>query len=363
MTEYDYSPEAYERYLATQNRIANWVDNTEQHRPQFENALSSVPAGSSSRSAPMPYDAHRPSKHSPAPPSPPHRSQYQHPRQLFIHPPSPVSDSSDGYGHGPGPMPLSSPPPMMMYPPQQPAYLPMGQPMVSPPPMMMHQSYTTAPHYKPSHHRHRSPHSHSRSHSQQTPAYYSMASPPVTSGYQYPYPSMTAGGHPGYFMVQPQPHGPRPMSLMSNLAEPPRSAPPNLSSFPVLPTPAGPPNSDGYFQPHATLGGSNSASAFFASTPHTPPPQGVDAWSYGAASPSHSVVSGSTDTVGVTSSTQRHYFPSIPQYQGIHLAMASPPYLPGPSQSREPLLVPQNLHQRVYDIQSGHKHYFRRSVG
>ncbi|KIK06542.1 hypothetical protein K443DRAFT_129821 [Laccaria amethystina LaAM-08-1] len=28
MTEYDYSPEAYERYLATQNRIARWVDGT-----------------------------------------------------------------------------------------------------------------------------------------------------------------------------------------------------------------------------------------------------------------------------------------------------------------------------------------------
>ncbi|KAF9009416.1 hypothetical protein BDQ17DRAFT_1322987 [Cyathus striatus] len=34
MTEYDYSPEAYERYLATQNRIARWVDNTLQHNPR-----------------------------------------------------------------------------------------------------------------------------------------------------------------------------------------------------------------------------------------------------------------------------------------------------------------------------------------
>ncbi|KAG5642382.1 hypothetical protein DXG03_002940 [Asterophora parasitica] len=35
MTEYDYSPEGYERYMQTQNRIANWVNQTEQHRPEF----------------------------------------------------------------------------------------------------------------------------------------------------------------------------------------------------------------------------------------------------------------------------------------------------------------------------------------
>jgi len=30
MTEYDYSPEAYERYMGTQRRIAHWVDDTHQ---------------------------------------------------------------------------------------------------------------------------------------------------------------------------------------------------------------------------------------------------------------------------------------------------------------------------------------------
>lgn len=30
MTEYDYSPEAYDRYMATQTRISNWVDNVSQ---------------------------------------------------------------------------------------------------------------------------------------------------------------------------------------------------------------------------------------------------------------------------------------------------------------------------------------------
>ncbi|KAG5653394.1 hypothetical protein H0H81_000781 [Sphagnurus paluster] len=35
MTEYDYSPEGYERYLQTQNRIAQWVNQTEEHRREF----------------------------------------------------------------------------------------------------------------------------------------------------------------------------------------------------------------------------------------------------------------------------------------------------------------------------------------
>ncbi|KAJ3977030.1 hypothetical protein EV361DRAFT_146291 [Lentinula raphanica] len=35
MTEYDYSPAAYQRYMDTQNRIARWVDNTEAHHQAF----------------------------------------------------------------------------------------------------------------------------------------------------------------------------------------------------------------------------------------------------------------------------------------------------------------------------------------
>ncbi|KAH9486991.1 hypothetical protein JR316_0001057 [Psilocybe cubensis] len=269
MTEYDYSPEAYERHLATQNRIANWVQHTEQHRPQFENARS---------------------------PSPPQRTRHhQPPRPLYIHPPSPASDSSEGYAHRPGPMPLSSPP-IMMYPP--------------PPPMLIHPSYTAAPHHKPSHHRHRSPHAHSRSHSQQSPPYYS---PPVSPGYQYPYP---AGG---YFVVQ---RAPGPMPVMSNIP-----APPNISSFSSAST--------AYFQPATSAASSHSAAHLYP-----PPLPGPDAWSYGAASPSHSVVSGSVPA---------HYFP---QYQGIHSAMASPAY-------SSPQGLPQ-LHQRVYHLQT---HHYRRSVG
>lgn len=40
MTEYDFSPEAYDRYMHTQQRIASWVDQTEEHRPQFGSATT-----------------------------------------------------------------------------------------------------------------------------------------------------------------------------------------------------------------------------------------------------------------------------------------------------------------------------------
>ncbi|KAE9398923.1 hypothetical protein BT96DRAFT_939848 [Gymnopus androsaceus JB14] len=35
MTEYDYSPAAYQRHIETQNRIAKWVDHTEAHHNVF----------------------------------------------------------------------------------------------------------------------------------------------------------------------------------------------------------------------------------------------------------------------------------------------------------------------------------------
>ena len=43
MTEYDYSPEAYERHMATQNRIARWVDTTQQY-PQQNPFTPATPA-------------------------------------------------------------------------------------------------------------------------------------------------------------------------------------------------------------------------------------------------------------------------------------------------------------------------------
>ncbi|KAG5637605.1 hypothetical protein H0H81_003997 [Sphagnurus paluster] len=81
MTEYDFSPGAYERYLATQRRIANWVDHTEGHRPEFGNAFTVQPAGS-------PYGSHSAPKH----------QQYQQ-QQYYSHPPTqtPASHSQHFY--------------------------------------------------------------------------------------------------------------------------------------------------------------------------------------------------------------------------------------------------------------------------
>jgi hypothetical protein len=46
MTEYDYSPEAYERYVRKQQAIARWVDNTNLHTPA--NPFVPLPDASSS---------------------------------------------------------------------------------------------------------------------------------------------------------------------------------------------------------------------------------------------------------------------------------------------------------------------------
>jgi len=167
----------------------------------------------------------------------------------------------------------------------------------------------------------------------------------------------------------------------SDLPPPPRSAPANVTSF-SLPTSPGVPqlsNSGGggsYFQ--ATVPGQGSQTASFTS----PIPPGVDAWSYGVASPSHSAMSASTETgtfavimttPSPTQQQQTHYFASIPQYQGIHSAMASPPSFGlGPNDSRPSysnnfLYVPPALHENAhaYDFTYGRgkQHYLRRSIG
>lgn len=43
MTEYDYSPEAFERHMQTQARIARWVDDTQSHKEEFRNPFQYVP--------------------------------------------------------------------------------------------------------------------------------------------------------------------------------------------------------------------------------------------------------------------------------------------------------------------------------
>jgi len=64
MTEYDFSPEAYERHLATQARIARWVDDTNSHSP--ENSFSPLPGNYESVvSYPHKYAAFAPHNSSP----------------------------------------------------------------------------------------------------------------------------------------------------------------------------------------------------------------------------------------------------------------------------------------------------------
>jgi hypothetical protein len=195
MTEYDYSPEAYDRYLATQRRIANWVDQTEHHRPQFGPTTQSVADFSNSRT-----------KH--------HRRYYR--------PPPSDSGSDDSYAAGPGypgpmpgPMHMHNPPPPLMYP-QQPIYQPMVPPLISP-------GYTfppTSPHYYPDHHRssrsHRSRHSQSSRHSA-----FHFASPPTSPIYPHGYPPPPMVRYPpqGFVMMPPPPPLPRgrKMSVMVSL--------------------------------------------------------------------------------------------------------------------------------------------------
>ena len=197
MTEYDYSPDALERYLATQTRIARWVDETEQHRPQFQHAV---------------HQHHRE-------PSRRHR-----PSQIYVQPPAPPpteSSSSSSEDNLP-PLPVSAP---AMYPAQPQA----RYSAPPPPPPMMQMVYPTpspqrSPYYAYPAGHHRTP---SRSHtvrsshhtsSHHSPAYYNMApSPQVSPPYSHPQqfiysppPSATQHPHPGYLIAVPQHHHPKP---------------------------------------------------------------------------------------------------------------------------------------------------------
>lgn len=199
MTEYDYSPEAYDRYVATQRRIANWVDQTEHHRPQFGPATQSTADTSNSRT--------------------------RHHRHYYRPPPS-DSGSDDSYADGPGhpgpmpgpmlgPMPLHSPPPYPMYP-QQPIYQPMVPPLLSPgyplPP--------TSPHYYDNHRRSSRSHRRSHSHSPRHHSAFRFTPPPTPPIYSHGYPPPPMVGYPpqGFVMMPPPPlpRG-RKMSVMVSL--------------------------------------------------------------------------------------------------------------------------------------------------
>jgi hypothetical protein len=73
MTEYDYSPEGYERYLSTQNRVSNWVQEQNTRMAKYTNpytrSVSTPPTASVHRSSTRPSDRshHRSSSHSSRP--------------------------------------------------------------------------------------------------------------------------------------------------------------------------------------------------------------------------------------------------------------------------------------------------------
>lgn len=113
MTEYDFSPEAYERYIQTQNRVANWIQHTEEHRQVFEAAAPGapgVPPVPRRQSPPLP-ERYR-SSHRPSP---------VYPKPAIYHRAPPSSSSSeDSYVHvappqirrpRPPPPPIYAPPP------------------------------------------------------------------------------------------------------------------------------------------------------------------------------------------------------------------------------------------------------------
>lgn len=58
MTEYDYSPEAYEKYIANQTRVSNWVTDQSGRFKQYSN-----PFVGRSTSVPHSYSSHHSSRH------------------------------------------------------------------------------------------------------------------------------------------------------------------------------------------------------------------------------------------------------------------------------------------------------------
>ncbi|KAF9040561.1 hypothetical protein BJ165DRAFT_307185 [Panaeolus papilionaceus] len=377
MTEYDFSPEAYERHIATQNRISNWVQKTERHRSEFQHA---VPTGHvQDHHSPPP--AHHHHHHTPSP------NHHQSRAQLHIRPPAQDDDLSDysdddSYDHhhgGPGHMPLRSAPPVLyqqqhqipqphnIYQPH-PVH-PMQQMIPQAAPLMLPQGYLGSPHRSSSSSRkHKS--SRSRSHQPTSTTYYAVTSPPVSPGYQYAYPPM-AGGHPGYIMIQPQQQSSsRAMPMMpEDIPLPPRSAPPNVPTFTTTPATPQTPSSQGYF--HIPVPGTTgylvpATSPLYIGGSGPTGTQGTapqPAWSiYG------SPASTPAASISAFSPPQSSYYvlPSIPAYQTQSVTASPAPagYLV-PAQQQPTYILSQPVPQPTPSSgrSSGLRHWFRRSVG
>ena len=191
MTEYDYSPEAYERYLNTQRRIADWVDQTEDCRPQFANALAPPPSYFPGADDPNTRAGRQGRRH--------HRRHS--PKHFRSRSPSADSESDSEYGYGsgrPDPIPLRSAPGHLggSFPASQLPWNQAAPPMMAQPQRPMPPSYYGAPAYP-------DPTMMRRSHSSHNPRH---LYPPVPG--PAPTPIYSPPVSPGVYGVVPPPPGP-----------------------------------------------------------------------------------------------------------------------------------------------------------
>jgi hypothetical protein len=63
MTEYDYSPAAYDRYINTQNRVSNWVSQTKAHERRYANPFVPSAINGGPEIAPSHSREHSPRPH------------------------------------------------------------------------------------------------------------------------------------------------------------------------------------------------------------------------------------------------------------------------------------------------------------
>jgi len=106
MTEYDFSPQAYQRHLANMHHVSRWVDHTEQHRPHFADAAVLATLHTT-------VDAQKESSPRQLLPLPLSVVPYHHGMHFYVHPISPqlippVEEFLYAATPGsPGPMPAS----------------------------------------------------------------------------------------------------------------------------------------------------------------------------------------------------------------------------------------------------------------
>ncbi|KAF8226021.1 hypothetical protein L208DRAFT_1380406 [Tricholoma matsutake] len=101
MTEYDFSPEAYQRHIENMHRVARWVDYTEQHRTQFTDAAALITPPEVASSHGLENSTRLP---------PPLDLQHGHGMHYYL--PTPPSAPSEEFTYAttarcPGPMPTS----------------------------------------------------------------------------------------------------------------------------------------------------------------------------------------------------------------------------------------------------------------